>query len=385
MINLITADLLITISGYMTLPLMLYYGIKISLTDIYRSKIYNKDIINFLIYGFFIQILTLTIKIFFYSAGIKIVLLLLLNSVLAFITGLIFWYLNMWAAGDVKFYFAVSFLIPYDYLVKTQKFFPSFDCMVNIFFITLLFILCEVIILLIISFINIIKKSRHNGFNLKVFFEFSRIKFDFYNIFKIIFNLMFFLLIFNKIRSILIEFASIFVKFDMLYVYLIIFIFYGSIAKYLKKRLIFIFSLIGIAVYIITSIIIKDYSFIHTIMGILSAGFIIMMCSRLLTYYLEKSDIREISVENLKKNMILAKKSYSFLRLSNDKNINFKSETMDGLTEEQVTIIKKNNPGIEILVENTFPFAPFITIGTFLTLFLLKNNVIELMINFFRK
>ena len=53
----------------------------------------------------------------------------------------------MWAAGDVKLLFVFSTIMPLQYFILNQnKIFPTFDALVNTFFLSVIYILIELFI-----------------------------------------------------------------------------------------------------------------------------------------------------------------------------------------------------------------------------------------------
>ncbi|HRZ40086.1 MAG TPA: hypothetical protein P5246_03660, partial [Candidatus Omnitrophota bacterium] len=62
-----------------------------------------------------------------------------LNTLTAFAAGFLIWKLNLWPAGDAKFFMACSFLIPLQYYSKQFFYFPAFSFLMNMFLIYLVF------------------------------------------------------------------------------------------------------------------------------------------------------------------------------------------------------------------------------------------------------
>ncbi|MBN2547282.1 MAG: hypothetical protein JXB50_15880 [Spirochaetes bacterium] len=364
----------------LTFPLIIFFGIKISLTDIFKSKIYNKDILSFLLSGLIIQTVSFFLYFTIFSKFSFIILFIfLLNAVLSFLTGFLFWYLNLWAAGDVKFFFAASINMPLGYLLSQNKFFPSFDCFINIFFLTLFFVLYEFILLL---YKNLFGKNKFR-------FKFSTIiknmknkKNIFLNFIKIILSMMFMFIIIKEFKHYVIDLFFDYIRFDMIYVYILFFLFYNRLSLFLKNNTVFLITLTGLFIYIIFSIELSDYSFLKNLSAFFSIGIIISLLSRLLNSYFDKFDKKSLTVDKLSENMVVTKEYIKKLR----KNINTAEEfniiTPDGINKKQVETVQKYYPAdARIDIENTIPSAPFIAAGILLTIFILKNNIFEFIIS----
>jgi hypothetical protein len=96
---------------YWFLPMILFLGLVTSYEDIKMGKIRNKWIILSMFYA-----LTTYFYIYFfnnmYLLNIVFIYSLILNSMLALLTGVLLWNYGFWSAGDAKLFFSFILLIP---------------------------------------------------------------------------------------------------------------------------------------------------------------------------------------------------------------------------------------------------------------------------------
>ncbi len=86
---------------YILYALIIIFGIRTSYSDIRQGKIWNKDIL----YGFLASSLML---LFLPSSSYPFILM---NLVISFFVGVIFWLLGFWSPGDAKLYAMYSFMV----------------------------------------------------------------------------------------------------------------------------------------------------------------------------------------------------------------------------------------------------------------------------------
>jgi len=363
------------LSDLFFLILIIFIGCVGIYQDLKKNKIKNKWIIIGIFLGFFIHIVTL----YFSEGKIYRISIIYKNFFLSVIISYLIWYFKLWAAGDAKLFILFSFLIPLKYYGNKQliSFFPSFTLLVNIFILVMVYLILEICFKIIKSTIFYLKNSnRRQDFikrwlNLKEKINQNKIKF-----LKIIWG---YLCIFLLIRISLIHFGQIILFFSPLtkFAYLILILAYKPLSmafSKIKKTLwlptILLFGYILINLYIknltIFLELIQTFKHFFSFMGIL---FIFRVILRL---YLEKKETIKINVQELRPKMLLTEKSMK----------SFKSDIVgkfypDGLSKEQVEIIKRDYPEKEIEIYRTFPLAPFIFLGSLITI-LIKTSLLKI-------
>jgi archaeal preflagellin peptidase FlaK len=363
---------------FSTLPILIYLGMKSSYTDIKISKIYNKDLLFSLKLGLPILVINVIIGILFKIFSFSIIVNIFINLFFVLTTGLIFWTLKLWAAGDAKLFLILSIILPINFFISNHnKLFPSFNSLVNSYIILIFFILIE-----IIASVNI--KKIFNKIDIKqsiLFIIKTRLK----TFIILLINIIFIVLIVNKIRTYIVNYISLYFNYDLLYIYLIIFIIVNQLIKVFQNKYFFIISILGIIIYICINIYINNFLFINDFLKILSICSLIGILSSLINYYISKTDGVLIFVKDIKKNMILSNKT--IFELKNKKKELFtqlKSINPEGLNEDQINILKNHYTDKLIEINKTLPFAPFLFIGIIISLFLNKN-IIELLFEFIIK
>jgi hypothetical protein len=126
---------------FFLLPAILFIGLITSYQDFKFGKIKNRWILFGLIYFFIFHIFLLFFGSQYWTIGNSYFGTLGINLLFAFLIGFGFWFISIWAAGDGKLFFVYSALIPLSaYSLNFKNFFPSFDLLINIFFVAFVFI-----------------------------------------------------------------------------------------------------------------------------------------------------------------------------------------------------------------------------------------------------
>ncbi len=133
------------------LPVLFFIGIITSYEDLKEGKIKNKWIVFGLSWALTIYCLLLILALILkrFSLNFSIIspfyiFKVLINSSIAFISGYLLWYFNLWSAGDAKLFFVFSLLLPLKYYWKsTLPYFYSFTLLINTFVLALSFLLIQ--------------------------------------------------------------------------------------------------------------------------------------------------------------------------------------------------------------------------------------------------
>lgn len=342
----------------MTVILIGLFGIIASYTDIKYGIVKNTLIILTFLAGIIINF----IEIIFFSY--KHLYIILTNLLFSFLICFFLWFLRLLPGGDAKLIMAFSFLIPpsiYEYVYL--KNFPSISLLMNIF-------IPPAFLLIILAFyyggIKKIKKVLMEKFSLKRILEI-------------------FIFVVSVYESIKILMEKLGIPTTFFIVSTIIFLFYHflralNINRFKIYPLLFLINLFFVQSKILTS----EYW--------LSAVFITLyICIITFLFYLcDETYSEEVKINELKPGMCLAeiiikkdKENYyikeSFpLRLFIDllylteKRIKDSIFYIDENTLEKLKTLQKK--GLlkfdKIRVAKTIPFAPFITIGSLITVFL---------------
>ena len=371
------------------LPGILGIGILSSLSDIKIGKVKNSLIKRGFLYGLTIYSLliiwTLLRNYAFYDSQLFYLKLnyfpeLIINVVIAFIVGVIFWKFDIWAAADAKLFTLYSFLIPLTvYTYGRMPYFPSFALLVNIYIISLLYLL-----FVYLSRIKIRSENFKRFFSEKIPKIIHGIKiskiFDFLSVSFIIFPIAFslFSLVISKVNasassSILFYIAN----------FAVLMLLMKFLNKYKKIKIFLLFSsIICMTIWFISS---TAPLFVLTQL----LRFIFYMVTMNLAFgllsSLGASDLKTINVEDLRQNMILTTDALRLLSGNQEFYKNLGDIYPDGLSLEQTEKIKEffKNKGLKTIeIHKTLPFALFIFIGVIITL-ITRGSLISWLITIF--
>lgn len=129
---------------FFLLPAILFIGIITSYQDFKFGKIKNKWILFGLFYSLLFHAFLLFFSLSNWTLSSSYWGTLGINLFLALLVGFGFWFIRIWAAGDGKLFFVYSALIPLSaYSLNFKNFFPSFDLLINIFFVAFILIFCS--------------------------------------------------------------------------------------------------------------------------------------------------------------------------------------------------------------------------------------------------
>lgn len=329
-------------------------GVISAITDLKSKKIYNKNIVVFVIISFFIYLILCKEIDMIYMKSY------LINLSISIAISFLFFYFKIWAAGDAKLFLAIIFMIPFElYEIENSNVFPGIYLLIIIFSIAFIYVFLETVYLWIIDknrkktvISKNIKKNEIESFIIKYFLGYfivlfvNNILFEFFYNFKIgnaglilICNMLLLTFIYRIITNDFISFIimCVFMIFNIIY-----YVVYGL-------------NLYAIDIKII----------------------ILVLIIMLFRNVSEKYNYEEIEVENLKPRMILSFGSVLKFYGSKVKGLpQSTSETTDSrLTDEEVKSIKrwsKTKKGEKtIVIVRHMPFAPFMFIGE-VVFFILK-------------
>ena len=299
-----------------------------------------------------------------------------LNFIIAIILAFLLWRLNVWAAGDGKFFIFSSvfayLLNPSNIFADTQFNLPVIlVILANAFILALLYVFLQTIVTFFsrvyFAFIQRnINKIFHNLWVRisKREFIFLQLKIFFFYIATLILVSVFLKRIFTVI--------TVEPKYYFL-VYLFLVFTYSQARKILVKiKLSYLILLLFLVVMLFT---VDMFSIARTAFRFFIFLGILRGC---INWYIQKEQTRMVSPEELKPHMLLASQEISSLPSEQQPKIRFFS---DGLTIEQAKNLSsyfKSKKREEIKIYNTFPFVPFIVISLITTYFL-KGKLLNIL------
>lgn len=131
---------------FLCLILVLTLGVLSSFTDINYSKIRNKTLIIFLFASIFLNFLIFIYLVYTGIFKFYFLFFFIINILASLISGYLLYYFNIWSAGDGKLFFIFICLIPLSlYAKSTFLMWPFLVCLINIFILSLFFILINFI------------------------------------------------------------------------------------------------------------------------------------------------------------------------------------------------------------------------------------------------
>lgn len=329
-------------------------GVISAITDLKSKKIYNKNIVVFVIISFFIYLILCKEIDMIYMKSY------LINLIISIAISFLFFYFKIWAAGDAKLFLAIIFMIPFElYEVKNNNVFPGMYLLIIIFSIAFIYVFFETLYLWIIDknrkkvIISMnIKKNEIKSFIIKYFLGYFIVLFVNNILLKFFYDF--------KISN-----AGLILICNML---LLTFIYRVITIDFISFIMMCIFIIFNIIYYVVYGL---------DLYAIDIKIIILVLIIMLFRNVSEKYNYEEIDVENLKPRMILSFGSVLKFYNSRVKGLpQSTSETTDSrLTEEEVKSIKrwsKTKKGEKtIVIVRHMPFAPFILIGE-VVFFILK-------------
>ncbi|MCK4539539.1 hypothetical protein KAU09_00110 [Candidatus Parcubacteria bacterium] len=362
--------------------------------DIKTRKIKNKNIIfglccalilNLILFALIKLQLIDSLNNFLYK---EYYIAFLINLFISVIITIILWYFNFWAAGDGKFFIMFCSLMPIIfYKSHVIGYFPSFTFLFNIYIPVFLFIFLKSIVYFAKKIFEFFKKINL----LRVFKDFLTKKT--YDILLSYFSLLFLLVMFsNMIFGLLSE-----IRFLGLAIIALSFFFYSHLQKFYKKNKIISYFTVLLFLWFALC---NKVNIIELSFSIGSFMLIFNFIKIFIRDFLEGSELTQVKIIDLKPGMILSRDSVKMIK--NEKNLFEKILPLyiDGLAEKQIHLLKNykfHEDKIEeidhdfscLTIYKTFPFAPFIFIGSLVTIFFdtklleLINKIIS-SISFFR-
>ncbi len=339
-------------------------GIICSYTDIKYKKIFNKWIVSSFIYIFLLYCF-----LFLFLKDNVYIINLILNGVIAFLVGYLLWHFKLWSAGDAKLFSVYAFLMPLSFYSKSYVFyFPSFNLLVNLFVPLLLVIIISALMIFLKEITKTKRiKEKIKGINLE-----KSIHFLLY-LFQLFLNYVFIFIVLNLIIFPLtgkIPGSEVFQNPFFIFALLLLIIGRFHKARENKKQLNWI--LYGVILIYLFFIVFWEKDF-NALINVLRVSFVFMvfigLTRNILSFYIQKKEVKIIKIKNIKEGMVVVKDKDSFFL----NEIKDKVGTIDagGLNEKQVKIIKdffKNNQKAEIKIYKTFPFAPFLFLSAVISI-----------------
>ena len=394
------------------LPLLFFISFVISYEDVKYGKVRNKWILLGIFWGlavlFFFLIwyfIATPITHFYYfdilklppgsAAPVFTVSLnylgkVILNVAIALAIAFLMWRFKAWAAGDAKLFVVYALLVPLKYYWKSYlPYFPSFVLLINIFIPVVLYLLVRSCfyylkyIYLKIAKPPAVKKERQKKPSPEKKTIWQALKSRGKPMIGMIGIFLMLSLIQKPIRQyISIDFTSFYV---IIFAALIIF---RKIFKIFEKPLVF-------RIMVVILIVLLSYGFIRfpeatgqtlyqTIKRMIIFMIVLSLFRKLIDFYVLKTGVEEIKIENLKPKMSLAEETLE--KLKKDKEYYDKYIGViypGGLTVEQAEAVKKwaqekqKDKIKAVSIYKPFPFVVWMFVGLIITL-LLQGSLLHL-------
>lgn len=298
-----------------------------------------------------------------------------LNIGIAILIALILWRINIWAAGDSKFFIFTAILIfpfsAYNIFKNLPYGIPVIlIVLINAFILALVYLFLEAIVV----FFQELNQHRQRK-NLSRILSSFLVRFkkpDFaLSQLKILFFYLATLIFFSALGRYIYKIIP-FGRENYPIFYLILVFIYPVISKFLKKLKIIYLGLI------LLSLVLLFASDIVSILKYASKFFVLLAVMRILiNWSIQKGQSKTIQVEEIKPNILLTKEEIENLPSEWQPRVRFFS---DGLTKEDAQQLKLLFQAInreKVNIYNTFPFVPFIVIGVIITC-LLQGKLINI-------
>jgi len=407
------------------LPLLFFISLVISYEDVKYGKVRNRWILLGLIWGlavisfFFIwYFIASPVSHFFYfnilklstgslapvfTVSLSYLGKCLVNFSIALIIAFLMWRFKAWAAGDAKLFMVYSLLIPLKYYWKSYlAYFPSFVLLINIFIPIFIYLLIRSIFhwFKFVHF-KITKPSTSSVDREKSIYSVSpaerekkkqakkrarieKIK----NMLSMLLAFIGIFLIFGLFQRPIQEYFSIDISSLQMFIFAALIIFSGQLSKVFQKPLTF-------KIIIVVLMIILGYGFISSpqaagqilyqsvkMMIIFIA--VLTLFRKLIDFYILKTSLEEIKIEDLKPKMSLAEETLEKLKKDKEYYDRYIGVIYPGgLSLEQVEAIKKwfqksqKHQTETVNIYKPFPFVIWMFIGLIITL-LLKSSLLHL-------
>lgn len=356
-------------------------GVVCSYTDLKYGKIKNK----WLIIGF-AWALVLYLSLFFYNyfflhqvGNFNYLKGMFFNGLLALGLGYIFWHFKFWAAGDAKLFTLFAFLLPPEFYAKTYfSEFPAFVLLINIFIPLLTFLIIKALIFISKNIIGLIGRGGWKCLpSVKTLKSFGR---QFLKQVRVYIIFIFIFIILQVLMKEVLSAASVFTsKMSQFYLFLIIFFFFRIFNNFITKH-----KLIGSALSILGFLSCLYLVFSNQIEFLLVSFknivifmVLVVLLRKIIDIYIERREVREIKSEEVKCGMSLSPHG-----LSQEVKEAIGKLDRGGLSDVQAELIRKM-PGVNVGIYRIFALAPFILLGTLLTI-LTKDSCLNLLTEFLR-
>jgi len=353
--------IILPIKNIILIVIIIILGIIVSYSDIKNQIIQNKYIFTAMFLG-----LVLNLNNSAYEFRVSY----LLNLVFAFFVGFLLWYINFWNAGDGKLYMTFVSLMPIDLVFSGIRSLYSYNLIVYtfvpIFFVFLLLLILQ-------STTKDIATSLKRTFRLKPIMGIAIAFFAFQWVIKIVnqqFGLRMNLFIGAVILFLFFNFIEKVTRLKLLNTFIIVAIVRIIIdfSEVIEPSflILFVFQLLIFIFFIYFFLTLAYFKFgVHVKIPDLKPG--MNLCEKIIPKTTEGSKILKYSVESDVKISL-----FTFLYDKKDPKALIELRP-EGLTKKEINKIKELNRDNKLdvgslLIQKRIPFAPFVFIGTIITL-----------------
>lgn len=280
---------------YLLLFLVFFIGIITSYEDFKYTKIRNKWILFGLVGGAVIYLFALAYKLM----PLHFLYILLINTLISLLIGVIFWYFDWWSAGDAKLFMIFAWLVPVQaYSRAALPIFLSFVILVNTFIFFVFALFAQSFFFLVdkvIFYLKMEKEKRRN--NLRIFY--NKISFEAkHNILKHLRTFSGIILLYIFFQIFRLEMGDSLI--DLKWLQLVSFLFAVIIGflwqKIFKRNWVLILLIIGLFAYGIIKFIFSDMERLNILFFINNflSFIIIFLLTNWLGYYVKSTEKKPI-------------------------------------------------------------------------------------------
>lgn len=327
-------------------------GITSSYTDIRSGKIYNKYLIMFFVFGMIFQMVYLS------NLNSAVVKSYLTNLVAAVFFSVIIYYFKIWAAGDAKLFILIISLMPMEiYKANSKNIFPGFSVIMTIFLCGFSYLILESLFLYVRHKFLCIEEKDMKKVSLKAVKEIAL---------KIIYAWI----ISVNLNYIMSHYFKSFYLYNLGLYMIINALLILYLTRYVKNKKVFYSVIVlGTLIYVFNLIHLGNGN-IHLNIRLMILVIILILFRTLCGKY----NYKKVSIEDLRIGMILSASTVINFYSSKVKGLpNNCSESMSSrLNEKEIESIKrwqKSKNGLnEVIIVRQIHFAPFIFLGTIISL-----------------
>jgi hypothetical protein len=331
------------------------------------------------------------VSVFYFGVKTKVVLKFYLfysvHVVFLILASVLLWKIKVWPAGDAKLYILLGAMLP---LVSPNiSYFPYtlfLAYLINIFIPPGLFYICR----LFGNLFGIIFKEREidirislwKGLVKKVKSKWSKIRPNFFGYVYLLVNFFILTSLSQVLRFYIYKFLSQRIGVEAI-LFAVLFLTWDKIVEKLMRKSTTVAFLIIFGGYLtVMALFFPDHlsqGLLDGVFMMLRFGVLLMVMKSAIKYHFESSEVYSVPVDELKPGMILSRKTLSYIKKDYQFGKEcFRDDYCDGLTPSQIELLgkwfkeraEKDEKHVEVEMAKFNPFAVWVCVGAFITLFM---------------